>query len=153
MNNTKEYKKPVEEFSDVLTNILRQGAQKLLSEMIEVEVSTLLAHYRDMRTQTGLQQVVRNGYLPEREIQTGIGGIRVKVPRVRDRHRSGISFHPSMLPKYLKKTKSFEQMLPWLYLKGVSTGDFSEALSSLLGSEAPGLSASTISRLKECRQS
>jgi putative transposase len=95
--------------------------------------------------------VARNGYLPERTIQTGIGDIAIKAPRAADRRNNGakIRFKSSILPPYLKRTKNVEELLPWLYLKGISTGDFSEALSALLGKNAPGLSASTISRLKE----
>jgi putative transposase len=94
--------------------------------------------------------VVRNGFLPEREIVTGIGKVSVKQPRVRDRRPSGQRefFTPAVLPKYLRKTKSMEELIPWLYLKGISTNDFPEALQSLLGTDAKGLSASTITRLK-----
>jgi putative transposase len=90
--------------------------------------------------------------LPQREVQTGIGAVSVSVPRVRDRSGRGIRFHASILPPYMRRSRSVETLLPWLYLKGVSTGDFSEALASLLGPDAPGLSASTISRLKETWQ-
>ena len=92
--------------------------------------------------------MVRNGYLPERTIVTGVGAVAIQVPKVRDRTRSGIKFNSLLLPPYLKRSSSVEEVLPWLYLKGVSTGDFSEALASLLGAQAEGLSASTISRLK-----
>lgn len=93
--------------------------------------------------------MVRNGYLPEREVQTGTGFVPVQVPRVRDRSHSGIHFHSGILPPYLRRANSIEDLLPWLYLKGLSTGDFSEALASLLGPDAPGLSPTTISRLKQ----
>ena len=98
----------------------------------------------------GRRRVVRNGYLPERFIQTGIGPVSVRQPRVRDRG-DGASFTSAILPRYLRRAKSLEDLLPWLYLKGISTGDFGEALAALLGSSAPGLSASTIGprRLKE----
>jgi len=99
----------------------------------------------------GLQRVVRNGYLPERQIQTGVGPVSVKAPRIRDRHQNAskrIHFSSAILPPYLRKTRSMEQLLPWLYLKGVSTGDFSDALAALVGKDAPGLSAPTIGRLK-----
>ena len=91
---------------------------------------------------------MRNGYLPARTITTGVGEVEVQVPKVRDRTGSGIKFNSSLLPPYLKRARSVEEVLPWLYLKGVSTGDFAEALSALLGPEAKGLSAATISRLK-----
>jgi transposase-like protein len=93
--------------------------------------------------------VVRNGYLPERTIQTGIGDVDIKVPKVRDRSGSGIHFTSALLPPYLKRTGSVEALLPWLYLKGISTGDYQDALCALLGDQARGLSANTICRLKE----
>jgi putative transposase len=134
---------------DPLTAVLRQGAQRLLAQAIEVEVAMLLAQYADRHDGQGRQAIVRNGYLPEREVQTGIGAVRVKVPRVRDRSGAGIRFHSALLPPYIRRSKSLEALLPWLYLKGVSTGDFSEALQALLGPDAPGLSPATLSRLKQ----
>ena len=103
-----------------------------------------------------VRRIVRNGHLPERLIQTGIGPVDVRQPRVRDR-RAGegagaIRFTSAILPRYLRRTKSLEDLLPWLYLRGISSGDFSEALAALLGAQAPGLSASTIGRLKEVWQ-
>jgi putative transposase len=134
---------------DPLTAVLRQGAQRLLAQAIEVEVAMLLARYADRHDSEGRQAIVRNGYLPEREVQTGIGAVRVKVPRVRDRSGTGIRFHSALLPPYIRRSKSLEALLPWLYLKGVSTGDFSEALQALLGPDAPGWSPATLSRLKQ----
>ena len=97
-------------------------------------------------------RVTRNGYLPERKVQTGIGPVTVKAPRLRDRQSDNeterIRFTSSILPPYLRRTKSMEELIPWLYLKGISTGDFSEALAALVGKDAPGLSAPTVSRLK-----
>ena len=92
--------------------------------------------------------MVRNGYLPEREVHTGLGAVRVKVPRVRDRRGSGMRLHSALLPPYLRRSTRLEALWPWLYLKGVSTGDVAEALQTLLGPEAPGLSPATISRLQ-----
>jgi putative transposase len=135
--------------ADPLTEVLRQGAHRLLAQAIEAEIAVLLAQYADHHDLQGRHAVVRNGYLPEREVQTGIGAVRVKVPRVRDRSGSGIRFHSALLPPYIRRSQSLEALLPWLYLKGVSTGDFSEALQTLLGPEAPGLSPATISRLKQ----
>ena len=138
---------------DMLTEVLREGAQKLLAEAVQAELEELLEEYAAHRDEEGRQSLVRNGYLPKREIQTGIGGIEVRIPRVRDR-RSGqeseeiIRFRSSLVPPYLRRSKSVEELLPLLYLKGISTGDFSEALSALLGPDAVGLSAKTISRLK-----
>ncbi len=151
-DNVIEFKKPEPFVDDPITDVLRTGARKLLIEALEAEIEGFLSQYRDLRDNQDRQRVVRNGYLPEREIQTGIGPVAVKVPRARDRqpdHKSGpIRFKSTLLPPYLRKTRSMEELIPWLYLKGVSTGDFSEALAALVGKDAPGLSASTISRLK-----
>ena len=102
------------------------------------------------RLEDGRARLVRHGHLPEREVMTGIGPVPVKVPRVRDRGvgEDKITFTPTILPRYLRKAKSVEELLPWLYLKGVSTGDFTEALEALLGPHAKGLSAKTVTRLK-----
>ena len=102
------------------------------------------------RTSAGRQQVVRNGHLPERTIQTGIGAIAVKPPRVQDRRppEQREKFTPAVLPPYLRRTKSLDELIPWLDLKGISTADFSEALQAILGPDAPNLSATTITRLK-----
>jgi transposase-like protein len=135
---------------DPLTEVLQDGARKLLADAVEAEVARFIDHYRQLRLDDGRQRIVRNGYLPEREIQTGIGPVAVKAPRVRDRtaRKRKIRFTSNILPKYLRKTKSLEALIPWLYLKGVSTGDFAEALAALVGRDAPGLSPATISRLK-----
>jgi len=136
-------------FSDSLTEILRNGARALLAHAVETEVADFLGRYADLKTTAGHQRVVRHGHLPEREIMTGIGPVAVRQPRVRDREAGGgerIRFSPSILPPY---AKSLEALIPILYLKGISTGDFEEALGALLGKDAGGLSASTIARLKE----
>ena len=109
----------------------------------------LLEQHAEHRLPDGRKAVVRNGYLPERTVQTGIGDVEIKVPKVRDRSGSGVRFTSSLLPPYLKRARSVEELLPWLYLKGVSTGDYQDALSALLGDQAKGLSANTISRLKQ----
>lgn len=134
----------------VLDEVLQQGAQRLLTQAIEEEVARYLEQRSAVLDDVGRRQVVRNGHLPERTIQTPIGALRVQQPRVRDRRPAGEreTFRSSLLPPYLRKTKSLDELIPWLYLKGVSTGDFSEALQALLGPDAPGLSASTITRLK-----
>lgn len=134
--------------ADALTEVLRSGARELLQSAVEAEVAEFIVRHRELRDERARQRVVRNGYKPERTIQTGIGAVAVKAPRVRDRAGT-IKFHSSILPAYLRRTKSIEELLPWLYLKGLSTGDFSSALTALLGQDAPGLSAATISRLKE----
>jgi transposase-like protein len=134
--------------ADALTEVLRRGAGTLLQEAVEAEVAEVIARYQALKDERGRQRVVRNGHKQERTIQTGIGDVMVKAPRVRDR-QGEIKFSSSILPPYLRRTKSIEELLPWLYLKGLSTGDFSSALTALLGQDAAGLSASTISRLKE----
>jgi putative transposase len=155
-DNLLAFKTPERFVDDPITEVLRTGARKLLAEALEVEIEDYLSHYKELKDHRNRQRVVRNGYLPEREVQTGIGPVSVKVPRVRDRkpdHESGpLRFTSSLLPPYLRKTKSMEELIPWLYLKGISTSDFTEALAALLGKDAPGLSASTISRLKDIWQ-
>jgi putative transposase len=150
--NVVELKKPAG-VCDPVTEVLRRGAQQLLAQAIEAEVEAFLANYQGLTLDNGHRRVVRNGYLPEREIQTGIGPVAVKMPKVRDRGKAKggrkVQFTSKILPPYLRRTKSIEDLIPWLYLKGISTGDFTEALAALLGKDAPGLSASTVSRLKE----
>lgn len=136
---------------DVLTEIIRSGAQRLLAEALEIEVEEFVARFKGLKDDEGRQRIVRNGYLPERQVQTGVGAVTVQVPRARDRAsgEAAIRFSSAVLPPYLRRSRSIEGLLPWLYLKGISTGDFGDALSSLLGPQAPGLSASTITRLKK----
>lgn len=141
-------------FEDPLTEVLRNGARALLAQAVEAEVSEFLGKHADLRTEEGWQRVVRHGHLPEREVMTGIGPVAVRQPRVRDRGLGAddpgrIRFTPMILPPYTRRSRSLEVLIPVLYLKGISTGDFEEALAALLGKDAPGLSASTISRLKE----
>jgi transposase-like protein len=140
-------------FADPLTEVLRNGARALLAQAIEAEVAEFLAKHVDLKTATGLSRVVRHGHLPEREVMTGIGPVGVRQPRVRDRGAADdagrIRFTPAILPPYARRSRSLEVLIPILYLKGISTGDFEEALAALLGKDAPGLSASTIARLKE----
>ena len=134
--------------ADALTEVLRRGAKELLAQAVEAEVAEAIAQFAELKDEQGRRRVVRNGYLPERAIQTGIGEVLVKAPRVRD--RSGeLKFSSSLLPPYLRRTRSLDELLPWLYLKGLSSSDFSGALTALLGPAAPGLSAATICRLKE----
>jgi transposase-like protein len=147
---------PAESSEDVLTEVLRQGAQKLLTEAVEAEVASYIEVHAGQRDEQGCRLVVRNGTKPERQIQTGIGPVTVRQPRVDDRRTDEngqrIRFTSRILPPYLRKTRSLEELIPWLYLKGISTGDFSEALQALMGPDAPGLSASTVVRLKEVWQ-
>jgi len=141
---------PVPQSRDVMTEILRTGAQKMLAQMIQQEVDDWLAERASLQDEQGRRQVVRNGFLPKRKITTGVGQVEVQQPRVRDRRPADQAepFTSKILPPYLRKTKSIEELIPWLYLKGVSTGDFSEALKALVGPDCPGLSATTVTRLK-----
>jgi transposase-like protein len=136
---------------DPLTAILRQGAQKLLGQAIEAEVEQWIADHAQVTDEQGHRQVVRNGHSPARSITTGVGPVEVSQPRVHDRRppEEREAFRSKILPPYLRKTKSIEELIPWLYLKGVSTGDFGEALQALLGPNCPGLSATTVTRLKQ----
>src|SRR5512144_1071076 len=141
---------PLPTGQDVITESLRDGARRMLAEAIEAEVATWIDAHAHLKDPSGRQQVVRNGHLPERTIQTGIGEIQVNQPRVQDRRppEQREKFTPAVLPPYLRRTKSLEELTPWLYLKGLSTGDCSEALRAILGLDAPNLSATTITRLK-----
>ncbi|SRR5713226_3322145 len=141
---------PVPLGKDVLGEVLRVGAQKLLAQAIDAEVADWIDQHRHVHDLEGHRQVVRNGSMPARTITTGVGPVEVKQPRVHDRRPPGEKdkFTSKILPPYLRKTKSIEELIPWLYLKGVSTGDFSEALAALVGPDTPGLSASTVTRLK-----
>jgi putative transposase len=139
-------------FVDGLTEVLRNGARKLLTQAVETEVAGFIDRYRDLVTEEGRQRVVRHGHLPEREIMTGIGPVPVRAPRIRDRVGQGetrIRFASAILPSYARRSKSLEELIPILYLRGISSGDFAEALRALLGKDAGGLSASTIARLKD----
>ena len=139
-------------FSDPLTEVLRSGARSLLARAVEAEVAAFLDGHSEARTEEGRRRVVRHGHLPEREIMTGIGPVAVRAPRVRDRTGLGadrIRFSSALLPPYARRSKSLEVLIPALYLKGISTGDFAEALAALLGPDAGGLSASTVARLTE----
>ena len=148
-DNLVEYRNPgiALPVADALTEVLRRGASTLLQQAVEAEVAAYVAQYLELKDEQRRQRVVRHGYLPERRVQTGIGAVPVRVPRVRDRGGE-LKFSSSILPPYLRRTRSLEELLPWLYLKGLSTGDFASALTALLGKDAPGLSANTISRLK-----
>ncbi|HUU83765.1 MAG TPA: IS256 family transposase, partial [Phycisphaerae bacterium] len=147
---------------DVLTEILRDGAQRLLAQAVDAEVADWIERHREVVDDRGRHQVVRNGHHPSRTILTGVGPVAVTQPRVHDRRISGSDedgqaidaagrpverFRSSILPPYLRKTKAIEELIPWLYLKGVSTGGFTEALQALVGPQAGGLSATTITRL------
>ena len=134
---------------DPLTELLRVGARRLIQQAVETELQELLAQHAERRTEDGKAGVVRNGYLPERELQTGVGPVTVRIPKVRAKTGEAVIFRSALVPPYVRKTKSLEAALPWLYLKGISTGEMGEALEVLVGPEAKGLSASTVSRLKQ----
>jgi putative transposase len=155
-NHIVSLRRPDDGTEDPWTEMLRHGARSLLAQAIEAEVATFVAMHADLVDDVGRRRLVRNGFLPERMIQTGIGEVPVRQPRVRDRSlgmpHGKIRFTSAILPRYLRRTRSLEEVLSWLYLKGISSGDFSEALAALLGPDAPGLSASTIGRLKEAWQ-
>ena len=133
---------------DPLTELIRQGARDLIAQAVEAELQQLLAQHQNVMVD-GKQAIVRNGFLPERTLQTGIGDVEVQLPKVRDRSGNGVKFNSSLIPPYLKRTKSVATLLPLLYLRAISTGDMLPALESLLGKDAKGLSANSICRLKE----
>ena len=134
-----------------LEELLREGARKLLQEAIEQEVNEYISSHQDDRDEQGYRLVVRNGSLPERTLSTGIGPVDIQQPRVRD-GREGEEFTSKILPKYMRRVPSIDTLIPALYLRGISTGDFTGALEAILGSQASGLSATNIVRLKESWQ-
>jgi putative transposase len=147
---------PAATSQDVLTDVLRDGAQQLLAQAVEAEVVTWIETHKQLADENGHRMIVRNGHMPTRSIVTGVGAVAVTQPRVHDRRPEDTigedgqpveRFRSKILPPYLRKTKSMEELIPWLYLKGISTGDFTEALQALLGPHATGLSATTITRL------
>lgn len=131
-----------------LEDLIRRGAREVIQQAIDAEFLQLLEQYENVRTFTGSRAVVRNGYLPERDVLTAVGPVTVKVPKVRDRTGSGVKFNSAIVPPYVRRSQRVQAALPWLYLKGISTGDMSEALKVLVGDEATGLSANVVSRLK-----
>jgi len=137
---------------DPLTEIAREGARRMLASALEAEVEAFVGKFAEERLPDGRQRVVRHGYGPERRIQTGIGALEVRRPKVRDRARDGesgekVRFTSHILPRWARRSRSLDALLPVLYLRGISTGDFQEALSALLGPEAPNLSPGVIARL------
>lgn len=140
---------PAGEIGLPLDELVKRGARQVIQQAIEAELAELLSSCSNVTTLQGKQAVVRNGYLPEREVLTAAGAITVKVPKVRDRSGSGIKFNSNIVPPYVRKSPRVSAALPWLYLKGISTGDMGEALRVLLGEDAKGLSANVVSRLKD----
>jgi putative transposase len=137
----------------MLDEIVRQGAEEMLARMLEIEIQEFLERHGRVVDGEGRRQVVRNGYLPEREVLTGAGALRFKQPRAVDRREVGSEdrarFTSSVLPPYLRRSKNIDDLIPWLYLRGISTGDFSEALQALVGPQAKGLSANVVTQLVE----
>ena len=135
--------------ADPLTELLRVGAEQLVYQAVEAELQGLLAEQSERRTEDGKAGVVRNGYHPARQLQTGIGPVTVRIPKVRAKTGEPVTFRSALVPPYVRKTKSLEAALPWLYLKGISSGEMGAALEVLVGPDAKGLSASTVARLKQ----
>ncbi len=133
---------------DPLSASLVTGARQLIAQAVEAELQELMERYSGRRTEGGKAAVVRNGYLPERDLQTALGPVTVRIPKVRSRTGAPVTFRSALVPPYVRKTRSLEAALPWLYLKGISTGEMGAALAVLVGPEAKGLSARTVSRLK-----
>jgi len=138
---------------DALTEVVRIGAKRRLAAALEAEVEAYIEVLKQVLDEKGHRLVVRDGHLPERAITTGIGPIEARQPRVHDRRVDDdgerMRFTSSILPPYLRRTKSIDELIPWLFLKGVSSGGFTDALTSLLGPDAPGLSATSVVRLKQ----
>jgi len=135
--------------SDPLTELLRLGAEQLIYQAVEEELQELLVAHSQRRQPDGKAGVVRNGYLPRRELQTSLGPVTVKIPKVRAKTGEPVTFHSALVPPYVRKTRTLEAALPWLYLKGISSGEMGAALEVLVGAQAKGLSASTVSCLKQ----
>ena len=142
-----QLRKP-EEVRDALHGLLREGAQGLIAQAVQVELEEFLLRFAGQRDERGRLAVVRNGFHPERAILTGIGPVSVQVPKVRSRTDVAVVFRSSLVPPYVRRARAVEAALPWLYLHGISTGDMSQALAALVGPEAAGLSAAVVSRLK-----
>ncbi len=147
----KDTKKGIAEQSEMglsLEDLIRRGARELIQKAIEVEVKELLEEYGNVKMLGGQRAVVRNGYLPAREVLTAVGNVEVCVPKVRDRSGTGIKFNSALVPPFVRRSARVTAALPWLYLKGISTGDMREALTVLVGDRARGLSPNVVSRLK-----
>ena len=142
-----ELRRP-EQGQDLLSAMLREGAQRLVAQAVQAEFEEFLARFSGQRFADGRAAVVRNGFLPERAVLTGLGPVAVRLPKARSRGEERAVFHSSLVPPYVRRAKSVDAVLPWLYLHGVSTGNMQDALAALLGPEAAGLSASVVARLK-----
>jgi len=148
MKDTKKVEAEQSEMGLSLEELIRRGARELIQKAIEVEVQELLAEYGNVKMLGGQRAVVRNGYLPERPVLTAVGPVEVRVPKVRDRSGTGVKFNSALVPPFVRRSQRVSAALPWLYLKGISTGDMREALTVLVGEQAKGLSPNVVSRLK-----
>lgn len=142
-----EFRKPAQD-RDLLSSMLREGAQRLVAQAVQAEFEEFLARFSGERFEDARAAVVRNGFQPEREVLTGLGPVAVRIPKARSRTEEPAVFRSRLVPPYVRRAKSVDAALPWLYLHGVSTGDMREALGALVGPEAAGLSASVVARLK-----
>jgi putative transposase len=138
----------ISESESALDRLIREGARQMLQTALDHEVAEYIERMKGRRTEDGLREIVRNGHSPERDIISGAGPLRIKQPRVRDR-KMKTHFSSRILPPFMRRVPSVDALIPVLYLKGISTGDFSEALEAILGPNAAGLSATNIVRLKE----
>lgn len=148
MKDTKKVETGQSEMGLSLEELIRRGARELIQKVIEVEVQELLAEYGNVKMLGGRRAVVRNGYLPERQVLTAVGPVEVRVPKVRDRSGTGVKFNSRLVPPFVRRSQRMSAALPWLYLKGISTGDMREALTVLVGDQARGLSPNVVARLK-----
>ena len=148
--NVIKFKNPEAGTTDLLTTVIRNTAKEMIAYAGEAELREFIKQHEHLSCENGKKRVVRNGYLPERTITTGVGSVDVKVPRVRDRKEVSdtIKFNSQIVPKHLRRSASMDELLPLLYLKGVSTNDFQQALEPLVGKEAKNISPAVISRLK-----
>ena len=142
-----EFRRPAQG-RDLLSAMLREGAQRLVAQAVQAEFEEFLGRHIDERLEDGRAVVVRNGFQPEREVLTGLGPVSVRIPKARSRGEESAVFRSGMVPPYVRRAKSVDAALPWLYLHGISTGNMQEALSALVGPDAIGLSASVVARLK-----
>ncbi len=135
-------------FEDLLTETLRKGARDLIAAAVDAELIEYMEQFEGQKAANGLQAVVRSGYQPERDIQTGIGPVRVKIPKIRSNTGEPVTFHSAVVPPYLRKTRVLENYVPWLHLKGISTGEVEHTMTALFGERARGFSPAVVSRLK-----
>jgi transposase-like protein len=134
--------------TDAPTDLLKTGAQALIASAVEAELAGYMEEFSELRTEASHAAVVRNGYHPAHPFQMGIGPVSVRIPKVGSKDGAPVTFRSALVPPYVRRTNMLEAALPWLYLKGISSGETGAALKVLLGPDATGLSANTVSRLK-----